>query len=72
MRVEDDIFMLQVRLFRLAQIRWSLSAEDCDELFKQYEVNDYISTCYEEFHIQGDDANLDDIERYIETRKNNK
>ncbi len=66
---KNDIFMIQVRLFRLAQIKWNLSPEDCDEIFKKYNVNAYIETCYEEYHVQGDDANLLDIESYIENRK---
>jgi hypothetical protein len=61
----DDLFMLQVRLFRMAQVKWDLTAKDCTKLFRDYEINDYIKTCYEEFHVQGDEANLEDIERYL-------
>ena len=63
---KDDIFMLQVRLFRLAQIEWNLSAEECDRLFKKYDIPEYIETCYEEYHVQGDEANLNDIRKYID------
>ncbi len=66
---KNDIFMLQVRLFRLAQLKWGVSAEECDIIFEKYDVNSYIETCYEEYHVQGDDANLLDIESYIENRK---
>ncbi len=65
---KDDIFMLQVRLFRLAQLEWNLSASECDEIFSKYEINDYISTCYDIFQVQGDDTNLADIECYLENR----
>ena len=61
----DDLFMLQVRLFRLAQIRWDKDVAACEEIFDKYEVNDYIKTCYEEYHVQGDETNLDDIEKYL-------
>ena len=61
----DDLFMLQVRLFRLAQIRWNKNAADCEEIFNKYEVNDYIKTCYEEYHVQGDEANIMDVEKYL-------
>ncbi len=63
---KDDIFMLQIRLFRLAQQDWNVTASECDEIFSKYEINDYISTCYEEFHVQGDEANLADIKRYVD------
>ncbi len=62
---KDDLFMLQVRLFRLAQIKWDMDAVNCEKIFDEFEVNDYIATCYEEYHVQGDDANLNDIEKYL-------
>ena len=62
---KDDLFMLQVRLFRLAQIRWDKEAVECEKIFDEYDVNDYIETCYEEYHVQGYEANIDDIEKYL-------
>jgi len=62
---EDNLFFMQVRLFRLAQVRWNKKVADCVDIFDKYEVNDYIETCYEEYHVQGDEANLDDIEKYL-------
>ena len=64
----DDLFMIQVRLFRLAQKRWGKDAEACEEIFKKYDVNEYIKTCYEEYHVQGDEASIADIESYLKTR----
>ena len=65
---KDDIFMLQVRLFRLAQLKWDKSAEECEQIFKKYELNEYIETCYEEYHVQGDEANLADLEHYLKVK----
>lgn len=62
---EDNLFFMQVRLFRLAQIRWKKEVANCEDIFDKYEVNDYIETCYEEYHVQGDESNLDDIEKYL-------
>ena len=62
---KDDLFMLQVRLFRLAQIRWNKSSQECETIFTNYDVNKYIETCYEEYHVQGDNTNLTDIENYL-------
>lgn len=64
----DDIFMLQVRLFRLAQLKWEKSAVECEQIFKKYELNEYIETCYEEYHVQGDEANLADLEHYLKVK----
>ena len=64
----DDIFMIQVRLFRLAQLKWDKSAEECEQLFKKYDLNEYIETCYEEYHVQGDEANLADLEHHLNVK----
>ncbi|MBQ3773216.1 MAG: DUF3791 domain-containing protein, partial [Pseudobutyrivibrio sp.] len=64
----DDIFMLQVRLFRLAQLKWNKSAEECEQIFKKNGLNEYIETCYEEYHVQGDEANLADLEHYLKVK----
>ena len=31
----DDIFMIQVRLFRLAQLKWEKTVEECEQIFKK-------------------------------------
>ena len=64
----DDLFMLQIRLFRLAQVRWDKDVSECEKIFSKYDINEYIKTCYEEFHVQGDEANIIDIEQYIKAR----
>lgn len=64
----DDLFLIQIRLFRLAQSKWNLDEEKCSKIFNKYKIYDYIETCYEFFHVQGDEANLTDIEKYL---KNN-
>ena len=64
----DDIFMIQLRLFRLAQLKWNKSAEECEQIFKKYGLNEYIETCYEEYHVQGDEANLADLEHYLKVK----
>ena len=64
----DDLFLIQIRLFRLAQDRWNIDEEKCSDIFNKYKIYDYIETCYDFFHIQGDETNLADIELYL---KNN-
>ena len=56
---------MQVRLFRLAEKKWKKSTLECAEIFDKYDVDDYISGCYEIFHVQGDEANSDDIDEYL-------
>lgn len=65
---EDDLFLLQIRLFRLAQNEWGINEKKCSEIFNAYKIYDYIETCYEFFHIQGDEANLADIMNYLKNK----
>lgn len=65
---KDDMFMMQVRLFRQLQIKWGIKSEKCINIFNKYNINDYIEACYEEFHVQGDEANIADIEKYLDKR----
>lgn len=68
MNQKDDVFLIQIRLFRLAQQRWRKTAEECEEIFRKNDINGYIETCYEEYHVQGDEANLDDVEAYLRNK----
>ena len=63
---KEDLYQIQVRLFRLAQLKWNISAAKCSELFKKYDIYGYIETCYEIYHTQGDEESFKDIEKYLE------
>ena len=66
MEREKDILQISIRLFIAAAEKWGLSIGKCAELFDKYEIDEYIETCYDFFHIQGDNANLTEIEHYLE------
>lgn len=57
---------MKVRLFRLAQEQWNLNFKQCSDLFNQYHLYDVIDDLYEEFHVQGDNVNLDELQEIIE------
>lgn len=63
---KDDLFQIQVRVFRTFQLKWDLDFAECSELFNKYDIYNYIETCYEIFHTQGDDASVADIEKYLQ------
>ena len=64
-RIQNEINHMQVRLFRLAWEKWKISRDRCADLFEQYNVDDYINASYEFFHIQGDNANLEELKEYL-------
>ena len=63
--IQKERLFMNVRLFRLAIERWNLSRQECAFLFRKYDIFDYIADAYEEFHEQGDEANIEDIEAYL-------
>ena len=65
MDAENEKILLQVRLFRLAMESWGKSQQEIASLFRQNNIYKYISDMYEEFHIQGDESNLKEIEAYL-------
>lgn len=63
-----EITFMQVRLTRLAALRWSLTLPEAVSLFVKHGVYDYIRECHGLLHVQGDLANLEDIEDYLRRR----
>jgi len=37
-------------------------------LFRQYKVYDFMQDMYEEFHVQGDSASLNEVETYLKNQ----
>ncbi len=56
---------MQIRLFRYACKRWNRTNTECADIFDQNGVDEYITESYEIFHVQGDEANIEDIENYL-------
>lgn len=67
--MSKDLLRMQIRLFRRACKKWGISTKECEEIFTQYDVDDYITDLYEVFRVQGDDPKLADIEEYINNKK---
>ena len=68
MNEEEQILYMQARLSRMASEKWGMSMADVMSIFTKYKVLEYIEDSFEIFHVQGDEANFEDIENYIRTR----
>ena len=68
MNEKEQVLYMQARLTRIASEKWGKSMADVIRLYSQYGVLEYIEGCYEIFHVQGDEANFDDIENYLRSR----
>ena len=63
---------MQTRLIRLASEEWCLPIEKIVELFKRFNVLEYIEKGYGIFLCEGDETVLDDITEFLEEKKINK
>lgn len=68
MSESDQILYMQSRLSRKATEKWNKSLPEVIAIFTQYKVFEYIEECYGIFHVQGDDANLEDVESYLSNK----
>ena len=66
--MQTEIEHMQVRLFQCACREWKIGIQRCANLFDRFQVDQYIEDAYEIFHVQGDQANLDEIEAYLRSR----
>lgn len=62
---KDEMILIQVRLLRLAAKTWHRDMPEVAKLFSQFKVYDFMQDMYEEFHVQGDPANLNEVEAYL-------
>lgn len=65
---KQQILYMQTRLIRLASEKWNMSIEKLAEIFTEYKVLQYIEKCFGIFHVEGDEAVLEDVERYLKNR----
>ena len=62
---EDERLLMLIRLFRKACTEWDKPILECADIFDRYGVDEYITDCYDLFHVQGDEANLEEIKEFI-------
>ena len=68
MNEERQITFMQARICRMAARRWNRPLHDVMRIFAEHRVLYYIEECYGYFHLEGDEAVLDDVERYLKNR----
>ncbi len=60
-----QLLFMQTRIVRLASKRWNKSMDRVVDLFKRVDVLGYIEAGFGIFHCEGDEAVLDDVEKYM-------
>ena len=68
MNERQQIIYMQTRIIRLASEEWSKSVGIIARLFAKYEVLQYIEECFDIFHVEGDQAVLEDVTTYLKNK----
>lgn len=63
-----DIADMQCWVFRMAQSKWNMPSSDCAKLFREYDVLEFISDCYDILHLNGHSCVLHDVETLLKNR----
>lgn len=68
MNERQQIIYMQTRMIRLASEKWEKPIVAIAELFEEYHVLQYIEECFGIFHVEGDEAILEDITTYLKNK----
>lgn len=68
MSERQQILYMQTRMIRHASEKWNRPIEMISGLFETYGVLQYIEECFEVFHVEGDEAILEDVTEYLENK----
>lgn len=63
-----DIEDMQCWVFRMAQMKWKISAKYCAKLFEKYDIWGFIEECYDILHLNGYSCVLSDIEILLKNK----
>ena len=63
---DKEVLNMQLVLVPVLSRSWDMSFSELAEIFKKYDVLDYIDVCYEIYNSTGNQGIIDDIREYIE------
>lgn len=66
----SKILDFKVFCFEAYRAEKKLTGREAMELFKKYGVLDYLNTCFDVLHTTGREYIIEDIDAFIEVRKN--
>ena len=68
---QSQMLFMQTRLLRLASEKWKTSIVRANDIFAKYKIFQFIEDCFEEFHMEGDEAVFYDIEKLLRNKEVN-
>ena len=68
MNENQQITYMQVRLIRLASKEWRMSIKEITSMFTECRVLQFIRECFDIFHVEGDEAVLEDVTVFLRNK----
>ncbi len=68
MNERQQIIYMQTRIMRLASEEWNKPVDIIAGLFKKYKVFQYIEEGFGIFHVEGDEAVMEDVVTYLKNK----
>ncbi len=68
MNEQQQILYMQVRMIRIASEKFGFSLKEAAELFKKFDVLQYIRVGWGIFHTEGDEAVFVDIKQFLKSK----
>ncbi len=66
---DKDIADMQCWVFRMAQVKWKISAKECADIFRKNDVFGFIAECYDSLHLNSYACVLDDVETLLHNQE---
>jgi len=63
---DKEVLNMQLVLIPLLAKAWKKTYSELSDMFKEYDVLNYIDVCYENYNSTGNQGIIDDLRDYIE------
>ena len=64
----NEILYMEIRLIRTFCQKYKITHDVANEIFIKYNIWQYIESCYDSLHLNGDEYNLEDISNMLKKK----
>lgn len=61
----DTVLNMQISLIPILMKAWKVNLSQLSDIFRKYDILEYIDVCYENYNSTGNQGILEDLEEYI-------
>lgn len=66
--MKDEILNMQIRVIRQYAKKTDQTPKECFRIFKTNGIFEYIRSCYDLLHLNGDDCVVSDVMNILQTK----